>query len=119
WDVGTGLELARLAGPQGEVTALAWDPRGTRLAGTGRDGIVRIWDGSTGRELATLEPADETPGSPFTFSWNALAWHPDGPRVASSGDDSRVRFWDAAGGAELPPLDESGELRIFALAWSP
>jgi eukaryotic-like serine/threonine-protein kinase len=108
-----------LAGHQGTVSGVRFSPDGSRLASAGADGIVRIWDFSTRRELLRL--------GGHGAGFNAVAWSPDGTRLAGCTgpvDTARkalpgeVLVWDARTGDEQLCL--SGHLRWVAnVAWSP
>jgi len=98
-----------LTGHTGEVAAVAWSPDGTRLATASSDG-VRLWDPTTGHQLATL--------TGHTDGVRAVAWSPDGTRLATAGDDRQVRLWDLTTGDHLTTLTgHTGGVR--AVAWSP
>ena len=68
---------------------LAFDPPGRRLATTGADGAVRLWDTETGARLAEIAT-----GSSKEYT---VGFAPDG-LVASAGAEGTVRFWQPAGG---------------------
>jgi len=92
-DVSTGKEIMTLEGHATAVTSLAFSPDGRLLASTGtvnlppdKDGTVRIWNISTGQQLAVFE----TPGI------NGLAFSPDGALLAGAGvgDPVQIILWD-------------------------
>lgn len=80
------------------------------LAGGGEDGVVRIWDATTGTPLRML--------TGHTGPVRAVAFTGDGRRLASGGDDTEVRVWDIATGETVQTL--TGHIdRIRSLAYSP
>jgi WD40 repeat protein len=68
-----------------EVTAVAWSRDG-KLATTGNNGRVRIWNG---RELER----DLDHGAPV----HSLAWSPDGELLLSTGANGAVKLWSRGG----------------------
>jgi WD40 repeat protein len=74
------------------------------------DGILRVWDPSTGRERRQLVG--------HTDAVNAVAAFPDGRRVVTAGDDRTVRVWDAVSNRQLLRMPDTAT-PATALAVSP
>ena len=87
-----------------------WSPQGDRLAATGADGTILVWDATTGREVHVLKG--------HTTTVRSVHWSPDGRRLVSGSDDRTVRVWDSRTGRELlvftDPMHQFG-----TAAWSP
>jgi dipeptidyl aminopeptidase/acylaminoacyl peptidase len=65
---------------------LAFSPDGRMLATAKYDGVVRLWDLSTGTELCQVGgPGDRLTG---------VAFSPDGRLLAATGTDADIRLWD-------------------------
>lgn len=77
WDPATGRWLGSIVGLERD-NVLAFTPAGEALASAGRDGLLRIWDLSSGRERARFDCGLK--------GLNALAFSPDGTLVAAGGD---------------------------------
>ena len=72
--------------------ALAFDPRGKKVATLGWDGVVRLWDTVGGASLGVLGRTVQYKAYlPFG---NALAFDADGRRLAATSDDGTVHVWD-------------------------
>lgn len=122
WDVATGKEVRRwkLPGNSGggsssfsdgvivvvnhrdsglESTLLLLSPDGQTLASMNYDGVVHLWDTSTGDKLRHIR----TKGG---FS-DTLAFSPDGQALASRGNDQVIRIYDVATGQELRQLGKA------------
>jgi WD40 repeat protein len=94
-----------LRGHTDDVFAVAFHPDGTRLASTGRDRAIWLWDLSRGEEVARLHGHTD-------YVWS-LAFSPDGTSLASGSGDFTVRLWDTA------PLKERYQARREAEALRP
>jgi WD40 repeat protein len=76
-----------LIGHTADVIWIAFSPDGMRIATTGYDRTIKLWDTATGREVFTLRG--------HTAGVGVLAFSPDGYRIVSSGIDGTARVWDA------------------------
>ncbi len=76
-----------LKGHSQQVTDVAFNADGTRIASASQDGTVKIWDAVTGQVTHTLKS-----------SASRLAFSPDGKRLATGGHDNAVTLWDVSTG---------------------
>jgi WD40 repeat protein/serine/threonine protein kinase len=85
------------------MSSAALSPDGQRLAvgGPDSDGMVRVYDVTSGRLLRELE------GHVRVVS---VAFSPDGGRLVSAGTDKTVKLWDVATGHEILTLREHTDL---------
>ena len=103
-------DLITLRGHRDWVESVTWSPDGKKLASASRDGTVRIWDATTGKEVLTLTAHNGAAVS--------VAWSPDGRHLASGGaDDKTVKIWDSGTGKNIITLP--GGDGWNRLAWSP
>ncbi|MDP3418726.1 caspase family protein [Falsiroseomonas sp.] len=79
WNATTGAQLWEDTGFTGPARMVAFEPRGERLAASGADGRLRVYDAS-GRKLAERVPLAHA--RPF-----GLAWSPDGGLIALGFED--------------------------------
>lgn len=68
------------------ILSIAFSPDSQLLIGGGYDGCVRVWQLTTGKEIATLYGHNDT--------IYAVAFSPDGKSIASAGQDGDVKLWD-------------------------
>jgi len=97
-------------GSRSMITSVAYSADGRRLATSGTDGTIRIYEAETGRLLRALV----TPGADCTV----VAWSPDGKTLASGGNDKAVRLWDVDSGRLLRTMREHTSY-VTAVSWSP
>lgn len=99
WDTNTGKQLcviSRIYSPRISSTPyVRFDRSGTKLVGFlgGAPWRMRIWDASTGAELATIVCDSGQ------FQW--LEFSPDGNRVLSGSSEGAVRIFDWKSGKEV------------------
>lgn len=98
WSVQTGKLLEILAGHEGPVTALAFDPAGSGLlASTSWDRSVRLWE--------VFKRSGATEAMQLNAEGLALAFRPDGHEVCAATLDGQLTFFDAQSGASKGVLD--------------
>jgi WD40 repeat protein len=129
WDVATGKEVRRFEHPRPAgplrgfgpprkldlVLALAISPDGKTLATADNDGVIRLWELSTGKERLQIKT---TAGKFGVFAICSLAYAPDGRTLASAGGDRVIRLWEAATGKERRRLEGHTDT-VWSLAFAP
>lgn len=107
-DPHTGRQTRLLSGPHNAILALAFSPRGGKLAAGSADRSVTVWDLATDKTQANADHARAVYG---------VAFSPDGGRVASVSSDKIVRVWDLAANRSRALKGHEGVVRC--VAWSP
>ena len=93
-DVDTGKELRRFETGGDRVYSAIFSPDGSQLAvGSGRSGIIRLWNTSTGEEQQRI--------SGHTATINSIVFSPDSKQLVSGSEDRSIRLWDIELGQEL------------------
>jgi WD40 repeat protein len=91
-------QLLMTYGPHGDKNySVTFSPDGKRLLTSSRDGIMKLWEVDTGRELHTLQGHAGRVYASFS---------PDGKSIISSGEDKTTRLWDSESGAPLWVLSD-------------
>jgi len=103
----TGTFIRGIPVPGGDVFDASWKPDGTKLATTGSDAAVRIWNTSTGAQTLVF--------SSHTAVVISVAWSPNGAQIASLDRSGKVYIWNATNGQVL------NSFNVFSstITWSP
>lgn len=91
WSVRSLIPLMTLPAHSDPISSVSFSLDGTLLCSAGGDGLIRLWDPSTGQCLRTLIHEDNAPVVNVTFS-------PNGRYLFAQSLDSYGRLWDYARG---------------------
>lgn len=125
WEASTGRNVALYRGQSSaKVRSVAWSSnvyisslsfdasskssRGSRVACGREDGMIQMWDITTGREALSYR---------YPAPTSVVAWSPDGGRFAYAGDDRMIEVWDTMTNLKLATFSHTAPPRV--LAWSP
>ena len=115
WDPETGRLVHSMKGYSGTVIGVHFTPDQRRSlggVGAGRDGVVRLWDAATGKELLTLTD----PLFKEVYTWYGTV-SPDGRRLfsAPSGKKEMI-IWEGATPEEVAAWrrDEEADVALWA-----
>lgn len=116
WDTATAKVVSKPAGHGGQqVSALAFAPKGDRLASGGFDTVVRIWSVEDGKQQAVLKGHKGLVLS--------LSFAPDGLVLASGERHGPIKIWSVTDGAlrTTLPGHSGGQLgySVHSLDFSP
>jgi dipeptidyl aminopeptidase/acylaminoacyl peptidase len=99
------------------IYSVAFSPDGQYLATATKDGVVRLWRATTGRELQKWQ-AHENSAASVRFS-------ADSRFLASGGHDAKVKVWDVQmvlqdeDPAPQVQLEHSDRVRVWSVTFSP
>jgi WD40 repeat protein len=119
WDAASGVQLAVLSGhgaglaaddESGNVRSAAFSPDGRRIVTASNDKTARIWDATTGNQLAVLSGHAE--------AVRTAAFSPDGRHIVTASVDRTARVWDAATASTLKVLSGHADF-VWSAAFSP
>ncbi|MSU63710.1 MAG: hypothetical protein EXS31_15140 [Pedosphaera sp.] len=121
WAVEDGRNLMAFGGPTNRVLSVAFNPKENQLALGCTNGVVRMWNTMSWRELPALAvgnrsaefiplPAGENTAKRNEFraplpSVTLLAYSPDGKKLAAAASDNSVTVWDISSRQELFHID--------------
>ncbi len=108
WNAETGALVVPLEGPETTVRDVAFSPDGKRVVTAEDDHTARIWDATTGTQLAVLKHANLVLSASFS---------PDGSLVATASSDGTAAIWDAHTGARSVVLHHDAQ--VVSVAFSP
>ena len=114
WEVAHGELQRTLYSDMWGVNALAFSPDGTILASGRQNGLVKLWDVTSGQLTAVL-------GHPTRIS--SLSFSPDGSTLASACWEEGIWLWEAATSVLSHTIDAhragTSSFSIGSLAFSP
>lgn len=90
------------------VAHAAFSPDGRRVVTASSDGIARIWDPVTGKQVRTLQGHES--------ALYCAVFSPDGRWVATASWDRTAKLWDSNTGAELRTFT-GHEDRVYSVAF--
>jgi WD40 repeat protein/serine/threonine protein kinase len=93
------------------VQCVAWSPDSQRLAGGGKNTLIKIWERASGRVTITL--------SGHSDFVQGVAWANDGIHLASASADKSIKIWDALQGGQPQQTLLGHTDTVYSVAWSP
>jgi WD40 repeat protein len=92
----------------GQVLSVAWSPDGKRIASSGTDYVIRIWDTATMRERAVFGGA--------TAAVRKVVFTPDSRRLVSADGNQVLRLWDVETRKERCCVQVEAQIGCMALS---
>ncbi len=88
-----GAETIRFIGHERRLSSVSFSTSGNRIITASRDGTVRIWDPTNGKEIAVIHTADDM--------LNGAYPSPDGNTIVTISNYNDAKLWDIATGCEI------------------
>jgi WD40 repeat protein len=116
WSVEKDEPLAAFRGHDGDVTSVALSQDARSLLTASADGIVRLWDTETHKEIRRF--TGQSRSLMMRDEVRKAAFSPDNALIATASKDSTVRLWDVATGQELVRYVGHSDA-VLGIAFSP
>jgi WD40 repeat protein len=113
WNAENGTEIIALHAAEEHAVCLKFSPNGKRIASVDLNGVLKIWDAVTAKELLAVRVDEEV-----TRQISLISFHPDGNQIVSAGSDGIVRIWDTNTGTETMTLRGHADI-VTAVDFSP
>jgi WD40 repeat protein/transcriptional regulator with XRE-family HTH domain len=112
WNIAAHRQIHVLQStPGGATYSASISMSSPTLATLGSDGVARLWNPTTGKEIGQRIPTGSGAGS--------LAISPDDKVLAVGGTDGKIRLYDVASHKLLRPVLLSADGNVFSVAFSP
>jgi WD40 repeat protein/DNA-binding SARP family transcriptional activator len=115
-DSETGESVLSLNGHAGDVTDVAFSHDGAKVASTGSDGTLKVWDSSTGMLLSSLSAYGEAAGPSFSADGSLVsaAWSHDGAlvRILDLSTDQVVATIPVDGAIDTALSPDGGQVAV-------
>lgn len=92
------------------VNAISWSKSDNRIASASRDGVIKVWDAFTGKNLVTYRE--------HRSGVNDVAWSFKDKYIASAGQDKTVKVHEVALSTEIDGLHKQNK-PVRSVTWSP
>ncbi|KAL8753156.1 MAG: hypothetical protein Q9184_005506 [Pyrenodesmia sp. 2 TL-2023] len=111
WDpLVTTKPLVRLLGHQKQVRHVTFSPDGARIASSGFDNAVKLWNAHDGKLITTLRG--------HVGAVYISCFSPDARWLVSGSKDTTLKVWDVQTGKLKQDLPEHHD-EVYAVDWSP
>jgi ribosome assembly protein 4 len=111
-------EVARLTGHTKAVNHVCFSPNGYWLATASFDRTVKLFDGKSGKFLATLGKAKQKNTGMHMGPVYRLAWSADSRKLISGSSDTTLKIWEITHQKLLRDLP-GHEDEVYGVDWSP
>ena len=110
WSADKGTLLLEPERHAGGLSDAVFSPEGERVATSGEDGRVYVWDARSGMMRARLDGGEPA---------SAILWRPDGGLLYAAGKDAEVRAWEiGANSAEVAIAAVGGAINALDIDFS-
>jgi WD40 repeat protein len=128
WEVASGKELRSFKMEGGGFNSVAFSPDGQLLVCgggmrtnslAGMDGVIKVWDLASGKEVRTLKgPTDSVIKSvAFSADGKILGSGSSNGRMLGEGSNATIQLWEVASGRELQKLQGHSD-SVSSIAFS-
>lgn len=109
WKVATGQHLSTYKGHSSKILSIAWSPDGKRIASSGANGALYVWDAVTGKHLVKYAATDTV---------SSVDWSPDGMYLVSA-SNTAVKIWNVNAPAKPIATLTNYSSPSALVSWSP